>query len=140
MTDLASALRRCGLFRGFDDARLEQLIRAAEDVAVAAGEDVFREGDPGDAMFVVLDGAAQVYTRDPEGREVVLARLEAGGHFGEQALLPGTTGRRGASVRAAEALRLARVPKATFQAALARDDALRERLVELGTEHLRSNL
>jgi len=140
MTGLASSLRRCGLLRGLDDARLDALSRAAETVGVAAGVDVFREGDPGDAMFVILTGAVQVYTHDRDGREVVLARREAGDFFGEQALLPGGTGRRNASVRAAEAAQLARVPRDVFQAALAADDALRERLVEIGAEQVRSNL
>src|SRR3989442_10711244 len=132
MVDLAQSLRRCGLFRGFDAARLDALAAAARELTLAGGAAVFHEGDPGDAMYVVLDGAVQIYTRDRDGREVVLVRLEAGEHFGEQSLLPGTTGRRSAGARATEAIRLARVPKGDFQAALAEDDALRERLVAIG--------
>src|SRR2546425_706732 len=140
MVDLAQSLRRCGLFRGFDAARLDALAAAARELTLAAGAAVFHEGDPGDAMYVVLDGAVQIYTRDRDGREVVLVRLEAGEHFGEQSLLPGTTGRRSAGARATEAIRLARVPKGDFQAALAEDDALRERLVAIGGEQVRRNL
>ncbi len=140
MIDLGQALARCGLFRGFDAARLRALAAAAKEVGVAAGASVFHEGDPGDAMYVVLEGAVQIYTRDRDGREVVLTRLEAGEHFGEQSLLPGATGRRSAGARAAEAARLAGLPKAEFQAALAEDDALRERLAALGAEQIRQNL
>jgi len=140
MTNIAVFLSRCGLFRGFDDARLDTLTRAADEVRFTNREEILREGDTGDAMFVVLAGAVQVYTRDHSGREVVLARLEAGEHFGEQALLPGGAGRRNASVRAAEGAHLARVPKSAFQAALADDDALRERLVEIGLEQISNNL
>src|SRR6185295_19558986 len=125
-------LLRCGLFRGFDKSRLDSLSRSVEEIDATLGTDIIREGDPGDAMFVVLRGAVQVYTRNHDGLEVVLARLETGEHFGEQALLPGGTGRRNASVRAVETARIARVPKSAFQAALAQDDALRERLVEIG--------
>src|SRR2546425_12551257 len=132
MVDLAQSLRRCGLFRGFDAARLDALAAAARELTLAAGAAVFHEGDPGDAMYVVLDGAVQIYTRDRDGREVVLVRLEAGEHFGEQSLLPGTTGRRSAGARATEAIRLARVPKGDFQAALAGGDAPRQRPVALG--------
>ena len=140
MTDLPRLLRRCGLCRSLGDARLEALAAAVNEVSAGTGSDVVREGEPGDAMFVVLAGAVQVYTRDHDGREIVLARLEAGEHFGEQALLPGGTGLRNASVRAAEAVRLARVPKAAFQAILGEDEVLRERLVELGTEQVRGKL
>jgi len=140
MVDLAYALARCGLFRGFDARRLGALAAGAQEVAVAAGAVVFHEGDPGDAMYVVLAGAVQIFTRDRDGREVVLVRLDAGEHFGEQSLLPGTTGRRSAGARAAEAARLARVPKADFQAALTVDDALRERVRALGADQVRRNL
>ncbi|MGH7390319.1 MAG: cytochrome P450 [Candidatus Rokuibacteriota bacterium] len=140
MIDLARALARCGLFRGFDEGRLAALTRAATEIPLAAGAVLFREGEPGDAMYVVLAGAIQVYTRDRDGREVVLRRLEAGDHVGEQSLLPGTTGRRSASVRAAEPARLARVPKPDFQAALAADDALHERLLALREDQVRHSL
>src|SRR2546425_9725410 len=127
MVDLAQSLRRCGLFRGFDAARLDALAAAARELTLAGGAAVFHEGDPGDAMYVVLDGAVQVYTRDRDGREVVLVRLEAGEHFGEQSLLPGATGRRSAGARAAEATPLARVPQGGFPAAPAGNDVLPER-------------
>src|SRR3989442_7161834 len=132
MGDLAQSLRRCGLFRGFDAARLDALAAAARELTLAAGAAVFHEGDPGDAMYVVLDGAVQIYTRDRDGREVVLVRLEAGEHFGEQSLLPGTTGRRNAGAPATQAIRLSPGPQGDFQAGLAEDDALRERLVAIG--------
>ena len=140
MTDLARFLRRCGLYRALSDERLEVLAGAVSEVVGERGGDIIREGESGDAMFVVLAGAVQVYTRDHDGREIVLARLGAGEHFGEQALLPGSTGLRNASVRAAEAVRLARVPKAAFEAILGEDGVLRDRLVELGTEQVRGKV
>ncbi len=140
MVDLAQALARCGLFRGFDEARLSELSRTAEAITLEPGALLFREGDAGDAMYIVLEGAVQVYTQDRDGREVVLTRLEAGDHVGEQSLLPGTTGRRSASVRAAALSRLALIPKAVFQAALAENDALRERLAALGNDQVRRDL
>src|SRR2546422_10653194 len=111
MVDLAQSLRRCGLFRGFDAARLDALAAAARELTLAGGAAGFHEGDPGDAMYVVLDGAVQIYTRDRDGREVVLVRLEAGGHFGGESPLPGTTGRRSAGAPGAEASRRGPVAK-----------------------------
>jgi ferredoxin-NADP reductase/CRP-like cAMP-binding protein/cytochrome P450 len=140
MSNATTFLSRCGLFRGFDDARLAALGQALEEAHFPAGASIFREGDSGDAMFVVLGGAVQVYAQDRNGRDVTLARLEEGEYFGEQALLPGGSGRRNAGVRAVDPVRLARLPKAAFQSALAQDDALRERLVEIGENQLRHNL
>ena len=137
---LVVALQRCGLCRALGAARLEALAASAQEMTVETGTDVIREDDVADAMYVILDGAAQVYTSNAEGQEIVLARLESGEHFGEQALLPGSTGRRNASVRAVETLRVARVPKTAFQAALAEDDVLRERMVQLGVAQLRTRV
>jgi len=82
LIDLAHALARCGLFRGFDTVRLHALAAAARETTLGPGDVLFHEGDPSDAMYVVLEGAMQIYTRDEEGREVVLTRLPAGEHFG----------------------------------------------------------
>lgn len=61
---------------------LEQLARAAERVAVPAGAVLFREGDDGDAFYVIADGEVELTT---EGiARHVLTRGEA---FGEIALL-----------------------------------------------------
>lgn len=50
------------------------------------GEVVFRQGDPGDTMFIIQSGAVEV-SRSEKGKEVVLALLERGDFFGEMALL-----------------------------------------------------
>src|SRR2546422_8968125 len=111
MVDLAQSLRRCGLFRGFDAARLDALAAAARELTLAGGAAVFPEGDPGDAMYVVLDGAVQIYTRDRDGREGGLVRLEAGAHLRGQSALPGTAGRRRARGPATAAVPPAGGPK-----------------------------
>ena len=61
-SEIASLLPRCGLFRGFDDAKLGTLTAAAQEAKFASGTDIFHEGDSGDAMFVVVSGAVQVYS------------------------------------------------------------------------------
>ena len=140
MTDAANFLRRCGLFRDFDDKSLDSISQSAEEITADGGTDIVRENEAGDAMYVVLAGEVQVYTRNAEGREITLARLGPGEHFGEQSLLPGGTGRRYASVRAVELVRLAHIPRHAFQSVLAADDALHERLVEIGEEQIRGYL
>jgi CRP-like cAMP-binding protein/ferredoxin-NADP reductase/cytochrome P450 len=139
-TTLLAALRRNGLFRGLPEGKLGELARDAAEVDLHAGQLLFREGDAADAMYVVLDGAVQVSTHDSSGREVVLARLEAGDHLGEQALLPGASGRRGATVRAVEVTILSRITRAAFDAALGVDRALAGRLGALGEQQVRANL
>jgi CRP-like cAMP-binding protein len=71
---------------------------------------------------------------------VVLARCGKGEHFGEQALIPGRLGKRTASVRAMGQVRLLRIEKAPFQALLAADHPLKEKLSRIGDRQLIENL
>ena len=50
---------------------------------------MFSEGDPGDAMYVVLKGMVQLYRDTPSGR-VILAKAGAGQFFGEMSLIGNT--------------------------------------------------
>ena len=52
----------------------------------AAGEILFRDGDPGDTMYVVRSGRIRVF-KEIDGREKTLAFLGGGDFFGEMALL-----------------------------------------------------
>ncbi len=51
------------------------------------GEVLFREGDPGDAMYVVLEGRIRISKIIPGAGEEALAILERGDYFGEMALI-----------------------------------------------------
>jgi signal transduction histidine kinase len=83
------ALERIPFFRHLDERELEGLARTGRRRDCGAGETIFREGDEPDGMYVVLAGAVKLVRRDAEDREVQVARFEAGGYFGEPALLEG---------------------------------------------------
>jgi NADH dehydrogenase len=75
------------------------------------GETVFRQGDVGDRIYIVLAGQAQV-VREVAGREQVLARVGPGEFFGEMALLSNAP--RNATVRCLEATTVLGIPKREF--------------------------
>lgn len=54
---------------------------------LTGGEVLFREGDPGDAMYVVLEGRIRISKIIPGAGEEALAILERGDYFGEMALI-----------------------------------------------------
>lgn len=54
---------------------------------LAPGQVLFREGDPGDAMYVVLSGRVMISKLIPGAGEEALAFLERGDYFGEMALI-----------------------------------------------------
>src|SRR4051794_32802967 len=63
-----------------------ELAARAEPISVRAGDWVFRQGDPGDSLFVVLTGRLEVMIEDAEGLKVIRI-LGRGSSVGELALL-----------------------------------------------------
>lgn len=81
--------------------------------AYQAGEVVFREGDIGKEMFVVVSGSIEIYRQGLNGQSTTLATLTPGEMFGEMALV--AEGRRFASTRAKEdGTRLVCIDQARF--------------------------
>lgn len=111
---------------------------AWETVHLAAGDVLFELGDPGDAFYVVVDGAVEAYLADEQGRRVSLERLGPGSSFGELALLDGGARTAGVAALADATLRMLR--RAVFDDALHRSPDLAARLLRLTGERLRRNL
>jgi CRP-like cAMP-binding protein len=77
-----------------------------------AGAVIVRDGEPGDALYVVTTGSVRVRKRRPDGGEAELARLGQGSFFGELGLLGDQT--RHATVIAAEEVELFELPRAVM--------------------------
>ena len=75
---------------------------AGQQVAFERGQAIVKRSEPGDAMYVIVSGAAEV---DVGGR---FHRLERGDFFGEMAVL--ASGRREATVKAVEPVEALRIP------------------------------
>ena len=72
------------------EEELARLIVSVRKLETSDGELLIRQGQRGEAMYFIYEGAVSVVARLPEG-EKRLARLEAGDHFGETAVLTGET-------------------------------------------------
>jgi len=129
-------LRRSLLFRNLGDDALATLERQVSLVRVDEDDVIVQEGEPGDEFFVIADGAVRVTTTGPDGAQIPLARLVPGDHFGEQALLEERPAPRTATVRAAEASRLYRIPGPVFREILKFDGRLLQLLKARGREYL----
>jgi CRP-like cAMP-binding protein len=81
-----STLRSLPLFAAMDDDAANALATALTSRAVTRGHVVFREGDPGDRLFVVVEGKVKISRAASDGRENLLAVLGPGEMFGELSL------------------------------------------------------
>jgi CRP-like cAMP-binding protein len=125
------ALRSTPFFSSLSQEDLEGILRVGQPVAFDAGSTIVAEGDPGDAMYIVVDGTAEV---DVGGR---YHKLTNGSFFGEMALIGAT--KRMATVKATEPVQALRIGADDFrsfvlehpQVALSMMQALVERLREV---------
>ncbi|MDQ6982035.1 MAG: Crp/Fnr family transcriptional regulator [Mariprofundus sp.] len=80
-------LRKVPLFSELNENELESIAALASSIEILKKSIVVQEFEPGDSMYVILDGEVKVSTYSVDGREVVLALLGKGSFFGEMSLL-----------------------------------------------------
>jgi signal transduction histidine kinase len=128
-------LRQIPLLADLSKEDLEQLYQMAETVSIPAGQRVLQEGDPGDSLYVVLDGELEV-TKRQGSQDVLLALYEPGQFFGEMALLEQTP--RSASVRTLRESTLLVISQVAFQTLLSCNASAPLRILHTVTSRLRS--
>jgi signal transduction histidine kinase len=128
-------LRQVPLLADLSEEDLEQLYQMAETVSIPAEELVLQEGDPGDSLYIVLDGELEV-TKRHGSQEVLLAVYKAGQFFGEMALLEQAP--RSASVRTLRDSRLLLISQAAFQTLLSCSPSAPFKILRTVTSRLRS--
>src|SRR5215510_10183350 len=83
------AIRSVPLFSSLDDAAATDLRNLLRNRNVASGNQLFRAGDKGDAMYLIESGRVRITIEDDHGKEIVLAELAQGDFFGEMAIIDG---------------------------------------------------
>src|SRR5437868_5009570 len=75
------------LFAQLPADELEVLARAAQELPFNSGEQIFKEGDPGDGIYVVKSGMVQISALLENGERHVFSQIMPGDIFGEMAVL-----------------------------------------------------
>ena len=119
MDDKLQVLVGVPLLASLGEELMKGMAERAEFVAVKKGDLVVHENDPGDALYVVVSGRLQAYTRLGSGRERVFTTYCNGDCFGEMPLLSGET--QWASVRALSDSVLLKIPRQDFDDVVNRD-------------------
>lgn len=120
---LTEFLGEVPLFRGLTREQLERALDAMEKQDMAPGEVIIREGEPGDVLYVLLEGTVEVSKTlllrvaryDYNEREKTLSRMEGEDRafFGEMALFGGEP--RSATVTALTRCRLLTLDRRAFE-------------------------
>lgn len=110
------SLRQVPLFREVEPSRLKLLAFTSERVHFDAGQQLFAQGDPADAAYLILDGMAAVAIEGPQG-PFRLALLGANALVGEMGILAEQP--RSATVTAEAATTALRISRTVFLELLA---------------------
>ena len=98
----AALLAEIPFFHFLDDSERVSLAAQLEEVRVPEGQVLFNYGEPGDCLYVIRSGKAEVFFKDDTGTRIVLEVAGSGDVVGELSLLDG--GPRTASVVVTEKL------------------------------------
>jgi len=131
---LVKLLSKCDLLRHMPAQAVEDLLPAVQQRRVAAGDVLFRAGDPGDALFIVAKGRVQIKAESGSS----IAELSAGDAFGEMALLSGGT--RTATAVPVSDVELLEIDRGDFDRMLANDGQLAKAVQRLSHDRALKNL
>jgi CRP/FNR family cyclic AMP-dependent transcriptional regulator len=106
------ALRSVPLFASLDDDAARELRRLLSDKHVPQNTRLFRQGDKGDAMYLIESGRVRISIRDDDEQEVILAELAQGDFFGEMSIIDGR--QRSADAKVIEDAQLAILSRDAF--------------------------
>ncbi len=125
---LVVALEKSSLFRQLPAAELKPVLAAAQEKRFAPGQEIFKEGDSGDGVYVVKSGQVEISGAIGAGQRHAFARVVPGDFFGEMAVLDHQP--RSASASAVEATEVFFIPREPLAELLGRSPPLCLTLLE----------
>lgn len=123
------------LFQGLTADQLAELNGLLRSSVIPAGTHFITAEQPGEVVYVILEGTVKIYVSQEDGREVILAFLGPGDTVGEMSLMDSAG--RSANVMTTERSRLLWMDRATFQSCLREMSPLANNLIRLLANRLR---
>ncbi len=111
LNEEVEVLKGVPLFSKIEPAKLKLIAFTSERMTYGSGQEVCHQGDPGDAMYVILGGVADVLIETDKG-PLRVAELKKNGFFGETAILCDAP--RNATIKASESLLTLKISKDMF--------------------------
>ena len=139
MSDLAGFLGTVGIFSLLSSDEAARVAGYLDPVQLASGDVLFREGDPGDNLYIIRSGRIRIGIRLPDGSEHRIAELTSGDFLGEMSIFDHAP--RSATCRALEAASLLALTRDEFEAIVAEHPQialkLMYRMLNVATQRLR---
>ena len=132
-TERISTLRLVGLFAETPDDILADVAPLLKPVEIPAGNAVVHKGDPGDCLYIIVNGRVRVH----DGQRT-LNFLKTGDVFGEMAMLDAEV--RSASVTAVEDTRLFRLDQEPFYTLMTTRIEVARGVIRVLSQHLRGRV
>ena len=86
MAEITELLKQVMIFRDLDDAELAQVAEVCKEEKYVSGEFIFREGESGNRLYLIVNGEVRISRDVPGSGEEALAVLKPGALFGEMAV------------------------------------------------------
>ena len=129
------SLKNVPLFSALSEEELDLLAQARQIRSYPANATVINDGDTTNALYIINKGKVKVCIANEQGREVVIAQLDEGEHFGEMSLIDEKP--RSASIITRTACEISLIQKDEFQRMLASNPELSLTVMRGLSERLR---
>ena len=130
-----SLLLSMPFFSSLPSEQLKKVALISKERTIASGEVLFRQGDVGDSLYIIMSGQLKIFLTNGDGQETILASRGPGDAIGEMALL--TDEPRSASVQATENTSLLVITKNDFDQLLEDNPALAKDFIKVVAGRLR---
>jgi CRP-like cAMP-binding protein len=86
MADSAALLRNVAIFKDLDEGELARVAEVCRTQEFVSGEYIFKEGEPGNRLYLIVEGEVRISRTIPGSGEEALAILKVGSLFGEMSV------------------------------------------------------
>ncbi len=138
MIQLSKILKSVPIFHTLGKESIDFIIQRLKFKTFGPDETVCKIGDPGDEMYIIINGKVKICIYDEQGNEKVVATLKGGDYFGEMALLTGEP--RSASVITMEESEMFALHKNDFDLILEKFPSISISIGKIMSQRLRETL
>jgi CheY-like chemotaxis protein len=138
MFQISEVLKKVPFFRSLGKDGIGFIVERLKFKPIDSNEVICKAGDPGDKMFIIINGKVKVVVTSEEGEEKVIANLGSGDYFGEMSLLTGEP--RSASVITTQPSEMFILNKSDFDLIVERFPSITLSMGKIMSQRLRDTL